>query len=186
MTKKYDDLVRKLRDKVECPVCFDVPRAAPVPVCPNGHVVCVKCVRDVCPTCRVTMQHNTSLALAVAVIENIEHSCEHEDCGKWFPHAEIDRHMASCSKRPVSCPGLDCGKRMPRLELLPHMIGCCVDRGEIKSYSLPHRFIYMMNEDVNNLQEEPQNFNWKLEAVKFDGNVFFLKVNTQRASTRRV
>ena len=32
MTKKYEDLVKKLRDKVECPVCFDVPRKAPIPV----------------------------------------------------------------------------------------------------------------------------------------------------------
>ena len=38
ITKKYEDLVKKLRDKVECPVCFDVPRKPPVPVylfCPN-------------------------------------------------------------------------------------------------------------------------------------------------------
>ena len=42
MTKKYEDLVKKLRDKVECPVCFDIPKKAPVPVCPNGHVVCVR------------------------------------------------------------------------------------------------------------------------------------------------
>ena len=88
MTRKYDDLVRKLRDKVECPVCFDVPKSAPVPVCPNGHVVCVKCVREVCPTCRVRMEDGTS-TLAVTVIENIEHTCEHEDCGQSLPHSEI-------------------------------------------------------------------------------------------------
>ena len=39
---KHEDLVKKLRDKVECPVCFEVPRRAPVPICPNGHVVCLK------------------------------------------------------------------------------------------------------------------------------------------------
>ena len=42
ITRKYEDLVKKLRDKVECPVCFDIPKKAPVPVCPNGHVVCVR------------------------------------------------------------------------------------------------------------------------------------------------
>ena len=67
ITRKYEDLVKKLRDKVipastfiatplppqvECPVCFDIPRKAPIPVCPNGHVVCVRCVRGECPTCR--------------------------------------------------------------------------------------------------------------------------------------
>ena len=40
VTRKYEDLVEKLRDKVECPVCFGIPKKAPVPVCPNGHVVC--------------------------------------------------------------------------------------------------------------------------------------------------
>ena len=29
---KMTYLVKKLRDKVECPVCFDVPRKPPVPV----------------------------------------------------------------------------------------------------------------------------------------------------------
>ena len=94
MTRKYEELVRKLRDKVECPVCFDVPKSAPVPVCPNGHVVCVKCVREVCPTCRVRMEHGTS-TLAVTVIENIEHTCEHEDCGQSLPHSEIQRKKFS-------------------------------------------------------------------------------------------
>jgi len=183
VTKKYDDLVRKLRDKVECPVCFDVPKAAPIPVCPNGHVVCVKCVREVCPTCREKMEKGTS-TLAVAVIENIEHTCEHEDCGKSFPHSEISAHIARCNMRPVNCPGLDCGVRLPRLELLTHMTGCCVTRGEIKACSLPQRFTYMMNEDVTNLEDEQQNFNWKLEAVKFDNRVFFLKV-TRKARSRR-
>lgn len=42
ITRKYEDLVKKLKDKVECPVCFDIPKKAPVPVCPNGHVVCVR------------------------------------------------------------------------------------------------------------------------------------------------
>ena len=27
MTRKYEELVRKLRHKVECPVCFQVPKS---------------------------------------------------------------------------------------------------------------------------------------------------------------
>jgi hypothetical protein len=33
-------------------VCLDVPKRGPVPVCANGHVVCSKCLRLECPTCR--------------------------------------------------------------------------------------------------------------------------------------
>ena len=88
--------------------------------------------------------------------------------------------MAVCSMRPVNCPGLDCGLRMARLGLLTHMTGCCVERGEIRSYSLPHRFLYMMNEDVGKLEGD---LNWDLEAVRFDNKVFLLKV-TRKARTR--
>ena len=80
--------LKRIEEALECPVCFDIPKSAPVPVCPNGHVVCVKCVREVCPTCRVRMEDGTS-TLAVTVIENIEHTCEHEDCGQSLPHSEI-------------------------------------------------------------------------------------------------
>ena len=92
ITKKYEDLVKKLRDKVECPVCFDVPRKAPVPVCPNGHVVCVRCARAECPTCRVKMERGTS-TLAVTVIENIDHQCDHEGCDASFPLASLEEHQ---------------------------------------------------------------------------------------------
>ena len=53
--RKYEDLVGKLRDKVECPVCLELPRQSPVHVCPNGHVICAGCVRTQCPTCRTNM-----------------------------------------------------------------------------------------------------------------------------------
>ena len=183
VTRKYDDLVRKLRDKVECPVCFEIPRSAPVPVCPNGHVVCNTCVRETCPTCRVKMQQATS-TLAVTVIENIEHTCEHDNCGLTLPLPELPRHQAACPHRPVLCPGLDCSARLPLHQLLGHVVTCCVERGEVRVYKFPHKFPYMMNEDLTNLGGESQNFNWKLEAVKFDNKVFFLKV-TRKARARR-
>ena len=83
--RKYEDLVGKLRDKVECPVCLELPRQSPVHVCPNGHVVCAGCVRTQCPTCRTNMKENvisTSL-LATTVLENIDHKCNY--CDLYFP-----------------------------------------------------------------------------------------------------
>ena len=92
---------------------------------------------------------------------------------------QLSDHMAVCSMRPVNCPGMKCGLRLARLELLTHMTGCCLEGGEIRSFSLPHRFTYIMDEDVNNLETEGQNINYKLEAVKFDNKVFLLKVTRQ-------
>lgn len=176
VTKKYEDFVKKLRDKVECPVCFEVPKCAPVPVCPNGHVVCVRCVRDTCPTCRVRMGAATS-TLAVTVIENILHTCEHDTCGAVMPLRAMLRHASSCQHRPVTCPGLDCSTRVSFIGLVSHLVSCCVERSEIREYKLPHKFSFMMNEDLKNLTGESQNFNWKLEGVKYDNKVFLLKVS---------
>lgn len=37
----------ELQESVECPVCFSIPRAPPVPCCQNGHVICSKCKEKV-------------------------------------------------------------------------------------------------------------------------------------------
>jgi len=183
ITKKYEDLVKKLRDKVECPVCFDVPRKPPVPVCPNGHVVCVRCARAECPTCRVKMERGTS-TLAVTVIENIDHQCDHEGCDASFPLAALDEHQATCRHRLVKCPGLDCPTKIPLSRLKDHALACCVERAEIKPHPLPHRFTYMMNEDAQTLSSESQNFMWRLEGIMFEEETFFLKV-TRKARRGR-
>ena len=66
-------LAKEVTDKVECPVCMDPPRSGPVYVCPNGHLVCMKCKRaTTCPTCRIVMGGVKSL-LAPTIIENIYH-----------------------------------------------------------------------------------------------------------------
>lgn len=183
ISAKYEDLVKKLRDKVECPVCFDVPKKAPVPVCPNGHVVCVRCAREECPTCRVRMEQGKS-TLAVTVIENIDHQCEHEGCQQAFPLRDLASHAKVCYYRPVKCPGLDCNSRVPLASVASHVVTCCVEREEIKSFKLPHKFTYMMNENIQDLGGENQNFNWKLEAVRFDEKIFFLKVTRKARSGR--
>ena len=46
-------------------------------------------MREECPTCRVKMEQGTS-TLAVTVIENIEHQCDHEGCDQTFSLAGTD------------------------------------------------------------------------------------------------
>merc|ERR1712059_228818 len=109
-----------------------------IPVCPNGHVVCSKCVREVCPTCRVKMGQGKS-TLAVTVIENINHECENEGCKEKFPFGELASHGKCCVHRPVKCPGFKCDYKIS-LALLPGHIESCSTclGGIIESFEMPH------------------------------------------------
>jgi len=181
ISRKYEDLVKKLRDKVECPVCFSIPKGAPVPVCPNGHVVCEGCLREKCPTCRVKMANGTSI-LAVTVIENIEHQCDHEGCDLTFSSSDLHTHMSRCGHRIVKCPDLLCSAWLPLSSLHDHVINCCVVGAEIKPYKMHMKSIYELNEDIKNLKENNLNIYWKLKGMKFEDQTFFLKIVREAGS----
>eukprot|EP00092_Neocalanus_flemingeri_P025904 GFUD01028071.1.p1 GENE.GFUD01028071.1~~GFUD01028071.1.p1 ORF type:complete len:364 (+),score=79.22 GFUD01028071.1:46-1137(+) len=117
---KAKNIVEQLKEKIECPVCFEIPQTGPVPVCPNGHFICNECKADACPTCRVGMANGKSL-LAVTVIENIDHSCKLVDCEEIFPHDKIEEHAKVCSHRTVSCPSSKCDVKVGLSKLLDHL-----------------------------------------------------------------
>ncbi len=52
--KSRREMTEKLIDLMECPVCMDFPRSAPIFSCRNGHLICAKCQPKVvcCPICR--------------------------------------------------------------------------------------------------------------------------------------
>ena len=53
--KKFrKDTIANLLVSLECPVCMEVPRKAPIFGCHNGHLLCAKCQPkvDACPICR--------------------------------------------------------------------------------------------------------------------------------------
>ena len=80
-SNKNKQIINHLIDKLECPVCYSIPRVGPPPVCPNGHVVCKDCSRNLetCPVCRVDMGVGKSL-LTKTIIEQIEHKCKFDGC----------------------------------------------------------------------------------------------------------
>eukprot|EP00092_Neocalanus_flemingeri_P040019 GFUD01043588.1.p1 GENE.GFUD01043588.1~~GFUD01043588.1.p1 ORF type:complete len:454 (-),score=131.43 GFUD01043588.1:46-1407(-) len=123
---KYTALTSTLRDEVDCPVCLEVPTCGPVLVCPNGHFVCSKCKDSHCPTCRVRLFSGKSL-LAVKVIENVEHACRNEDCGKFFPLEEYKLHLTSCLHRTVNCPSPNefCSRKMSLSKVYDHILEDC-------------------------------------------------------------
>ena len=139
--RKYADIVSKLQAKVECPVCFDVPKKAPVPVCPNGHVVCTTCVRELCPTCRHRMGDGKS-TIAVTIIENIPHTCENQlhGCPVTTSLSNLSSHQAVCPSRAVRCPNFSCAERVPLTELAEHTLRRCIHNGTYKSSPLQNRY----------------------------------------------
>ena len=120
-----------MKQQIECPVCLEVPRKGPVYSCPNGHLVCQKCKRESCPTCREAMGETKSL-VAVAVIESILHDCKYFECVEKFPLNEIEEHEKYCKHRSVACPYyLRCAQMVPLSKLLTHLKtspSCCFTR----------------------------------------------------------
>jgi len=172
LVKNHDGLVQKLRDKVECPVCLEVPKKAPIPVCPNGHMVCSECVREDCPTCRVKMGQGKS-SLAVTVMENIEHQCDNEGCHQTFPFGELASHGRCCDYRLVNCPGLLCQDKTSLASLDTHMVSCgCLFGNEIKVHKLPCVFNFVTESNDKGL-----GMTWELRAMRFGERIFLLKIS---------
>ena len=120
--KKLEEENRELREAmddlkglVECPVCLTVPRqGSPMPVCSNGHFVCLACRDQIrqaagleeakCPSCMVVLGNATSV-LASRVIQRATHECEHDGCEEKIPFAHLEKHRLACLFRKVLCPG---------------------------------------------------------------------------------
>jgi len=117
--EKHNQILDQMKHKVECPVCMEVPRSGPVPVCPNGHFVCKKCKIGACPTCRVPMGSGMSL-LACIVVDNIKHVCRFVNCEESFALDKIEDHEKICAHRIVSCPNDLCGEKFGLSNVLNH------------------------------------------------------------------
>jgi len=117
---RLNNIVEKLKENLECPVCMDIPRSGPMPVCPNGHFVCKNCKTGSCPTCRVDMGNGKSL-LAMTVIENIDHKCKFAECEEVFAMDKLLAHEKICDHRIVRCPHSGCNEDVALSKLLEHL-----------------------------------------------------------------
>jgi len=164
---KQDKFVQHLKDRVECPVCYDIPRSGPVPICPNGHIVCSKCKRDACPTCRTLMGDGKSL-IAVDIIEALDHGCKYDNCNEQFPFgAPLEKHEISCSFRTVNCPKKDCNTKVALAGLLNHLLqsSCCDQDVEAL-----HRDLNEWNTGSYS-DEENDDAIWPIDVYKINGEV---------------
>jgi len=169
LARKHKSFLNKLRGKIQCPVCQEVPRSGKVPVCPSGHFVCRKCKTSICPTCRVTMG-NCMSSLAVTVIENIDHKCKFAACQELFPLDKLEEHEKVCSHRTVKCPHLNCAEEIALSKLPAHIVskGCCGDKipTVIPMDSTDHiKRRFMFTEDTKDMY-------WTSSLFSYDGILF--------------
>jgi len=174
----YDDLISQLAAKVECPVCFEVPKSAPIHSCANGHLVCRDCRRDTCPTCRVPLGRSTSL-LAVTVIEQIPHRCEFESqgCSARLALPHLKAHISNCPHRLVRCPNFSCPEKVPLAMLAEHTLKRCIHNGTFFDAPLSNKYNYITYPpDAKNQFDRRRNSTWRPDGLTFDGKNFFLKI----------
>ena len=130
----FKNVVETMKGKVECPVCMEIPKRGPVPMCCNGHFICSPCLdkrkRDSkyeCVTCKVGMggsMGDIKSLLATVVLENVEHQCDLSGCSQMVHYREYKKHQEQCEHRMVICPGYRCSKLVPFKDIPYHILAC--------------------------------------------------------------
>ena len=99
--------MEKITEVLQCPVCYNLPRAVPVQSCTAGHIVCQDCKLSVgfCPICRDILMNNTN-TIAGNLIQIVLHNCKFNSmgCNVKLPLDEIKQHEKYCIERTVICP----------------------------------------------------------------------------------
>ena len=124
-------LVTELQSSLECPVCLDTIRTAPVQCCRNGHLICSVCIRrsHICPTCRAPMTVQSGLRCvshsANRLVDLLPHPCTHKDrgCQEEQLLPGLARHEPECRYRSVRCPVGYCLQTLTLAGLSEHVSG---------------------------------------------------------------
>jgi len=122
-------LVENLQSSLECPVCMETIREAPVPCCRSGHLICSVCVQRtfLCPTCRAPMSLASGQRCvshsANRLIDLLPHPCTNRDSGCQVEDllAQLRVHEQCCRFRQVRCPHHHCPASCPLASLQEHL-----------------------------------------------------------------
>ena len=170
----------EFRKLVECPVCLMTPREGPVPCCPQGYLVCVRCLSKLkgegrvnCPTCRGPMGQGKSL-LAFAVAEQVQHECRHLGCTRLLPFDQIEQHEGGCDWRLIACPSSSkrCRAMIPFCHVENHAQECVKIKWPPVRISEEGKTVevsFSKKKLVSGMCHVPR-------AYQFEGFLFFLKI----------
>lgn len=173
--QENERFLKDLQESVECPVCFSIPRAPPVPCCSNGHVICIKCKDkvEVCPTCRVPMTACVS-QVAATIIQKIQHPCEFRDngCDVRCDISLIGGHEERCGFRQVRCPHWACDEQISLTSLTSHVMSAeCGDNYMAKPLPYQEEIEY-----TRALDDADGNSFWRPSLLQYQNVTFYLQV----------
>jgi len=122
-------LVTELQSSLECPVCLDTIRQAPVQCCRNGHLICALCITrtHICPTCRAPLSLQSGQRCvshqANRLVDLLPHPCTNKDSGCQVEEllTKLTQHEQDCSYRLVRCPVGYCTDNVPMASLSEHV-----------------------------------------------------------------
>jgi len=129
LTTSHRKLVTELQSSLECPVCLDTIRTAPVQCCRNGHLICSLCITrtHICPTCRAPMTLQSGQRCvshsANRLVDLLPHPCTNRDSGCEVEEllATLTQHEQNCPYRLVRCPVGYCMDNIPMASLSEHV-----------------------------------------------------------------
>ena len=181
---KNKKLISELQSSLECPVCLETIRTAPVQCCRNGHLICNVCITraTTCPTCRahmgISMSNKCVSHVANRLIDLLPHPCTNKDRGCTVEEllTVLTQHETQCRYRDVRCPVGYCLETVPMSSLSSHISS--------PPHNLPTRYCEAVlthiraipgppNNDINNATFLMKSF----DPVRFTfgGNNFYLQ-----------
>lgn len=171
----HQKLISELQSTLECPVCLETIRTAPVKCCDNGHIICNACHSrvDNCPTCRGPMGNGVS-DVANKLIDLLPHPCANQQRGCQVEGllAELTRHETECEYRGIRCPlwSCICKQKLSMSQLYDHLEE---EHGrEAKTpKKLPLKLRYRNFDNGLEMKMVPHAFFWFM----FDGRQFFVQ-----------
>ena len=102
----------KLKELVECPICFEVKRNGVIYQCVNGHIICSRCFGKLsaknCPSgkCQYSDPPSRGLILEKLIADSdLEFDCwfKINGCGFVGSHSTLNLHESSCSFKSYIC-----------------------------------------------------------------------------------
>ena len=113
-----------LREDLQCPVCFSIPRSGPIYQCESGHLHCKKCHPGLrqCPICRGPVG-NTRALMIEKLIARLTTKCSFTEQGCFAQEKvpeEMLLHEKACNFRLVKCLFFECEEKVPLSDMLDH------------------------------------------------------------------
>ena len=114
----------EIEEVLECVICLEFPKTAPIYQCDNGHVLCNSChgrVSD-CPTCRGRLGKVRNLAIE-KIIAKFPIPCKFNKygCEVILEKTKLSGHEFICRYKPASCPVSNCSTIFSGLEIMEHL-----------------------------------------------------------------